>query len=150
MDICVVGTQNSLYEVLQLKQKFQKSQVVAGKTPLFVIGPFCTSHSVCVIIWLLTEQFCMEMLRFQSQYFQLKSSTLVFLKRARVFQKIYFKFKVLKTFKISSDCHIKTYRSVKCRAILKILSTVFCKNLMSFCWLQQSQYFQLKSGIPDF
>ena len=66
MDICVVGTYNSLYEVLQLKQKFQKGQVVPGKTPLFVIGQFCTSHSVCVIIWLLTEQFCMEMLRFQS------------------------------------------------------------------------------------
>ena len=34
-----------------------------------------------------------------------------FLKRVCVFQKIYFKVKVLKSFKISNDCHIKTCRS---------------------------------------
>ena len=33
--------------------------------------------------------------------------------------------KVLKTFQISSDCHIKACRSLKRRAILKILSTIF-------------------------
>ena len=36
------------------------------------------------------------------------------------FQKIYFKVKVLKSFKISSDCHIKACQSLKWRAILKI------------------------------
>ena len=53
---------SSLYEVLKLKNFFQKTKVVTGKPPFFVIGPFCTHHS----IWLLTGQFCMEMLRFQS------------------------------------------------------------------------------------
>ena len=37
-----------------------------------------------------------------------------------IFQKICFKVKVLKTFKISTDCHIKTCRSLKERTILKI------------------------------
>ena len=46
-----------------------------------------------------------------------------FLKNVFVFQKMFFKVKVLKTFKSSSDCHIKICRSVKRRAILKISST---------------------------
>ena len=36
-----------------------------------------------------------------------------FLKNVFVFKKIYFKVKVLKIFKISTDCHTRTYRSVK-------------------------------------
>ena len=43
-----------------------------------------------------------------------------FLKSFYVFQKIYFKVKVIKLFKISSDCHKKACRSLKWRAILKI------------------------------
>ena len=58
-----------------------------------------------------------------------------FQKRVWVFQKICFKIEVLKTIKISSDCHTKTCRSLKRRAILKITSTAFQKNLCSFCWL---------------
>ena len=42
-----------------------------------------------------------------------------FLKSLR-FQKIYFKAKVLKLFKISSDSYIKACRCLKWRAILKI------------------------------
>ena len=56
-----------------------------------------------------------------------------FLKKVFLFQKICFKVKVLKSFKISSGCHIKTCRSLKRRAILKISITVFKKNLCSFC-----------------
>ena len=48
-----------------------------------------------------------------------------FLKKVFVFQKICFKVKVLKTFETFTDCHIKTCRSLKRRAILKISSTVF-------------------------
>ena len=40
---------NYLYEVLKLKQNFQK-KVVTGETPLFLIGPFCTQHSICLNI----------------------------------------------------------------------------------------------------
>ena len=38
---------NSLYEVLKLKQNFCESKLVTGKTPSFVIGPFCIQHSIC-------------------------------------------------------------------------------------------------------
>ena len=40
-----------------------------------------------------------------------------FLRRVFVFQRIYFTVKVLKTFRISNDCHIKTCRSLKRGAI---------------------------------
>ena len=43
-----------------------------------------------------------------------------FLKSVSASQKIYFKVKVLKSFKISSDCHIKACQSLKRMAILKI------------------------------
>ena len=59
-----------------------------------------------------------------------------FLKKVFVLQKSCFKVNPLKKFKIFTDCHIKTCRSFKLRAILKIPSTVFEKNLCSFCWLQ--------------
>ena len=48
-----------------------------------------------------------------------------FSKKAFVFQKICSKVKVLKTFKIFTDCYIKTCRSLKRMAILKIPRTVF-------------------------
>ena len=41
---------NSFLEVPKLKQTFQKNKVVTGKTPLFVIGPFCSHYSVCLNI----------------------------------------------------------------------------------------------------
>ena len=47
-----------------------------------------------------------------------------FLKKVFVLQKICFKVKVLKTFKISTDCHIKACLSCKRRTILKIPGTV--------------------------
>ena len=47
-----------------------------------------------------------------------------FLKRGFVFQKIYFKVKVLKMFK-NAYCHVKTCQSLKQRAILKMPSTIF-------------------------
>ena len=42
-----------------------------------------------------------------------------FVNKVFVFQKIYFKVRVLKTFKIFTDCYIKTCQSLKQRAILK-------------------------------
>ena len=41
---------NSFQEVLKLKQIFKKNKAVTGKTPLFVIGPFCSRHSICLNI----------------------------------------------------------------------------------------------------
>ena len=46
-----------------------------------------------------------------------------FLKKAFDFQKVCFKVKVLKTFKFSTDFRIKTCRSLKRRANLKIPSS---------------------------
>ena len=47
MDIWVVGTLNQLFiGIFKLKQNFQKNKVVTGKTPFFVIGPFCTHRSI--------------------------------------------------------------------------------------------------------
>ena len=43
-----------------------------------------------------------------------------FLKSVSIFQKIYFKVQASKSFKISSDCHIKACLYLKWRAILKI------------------------------
>ena len=40
----------SFKEVLKLERIFQKQKVVTGKTPLFVIGPLCSRHSICVNI----------------------------------------------------------------------------------------------------
>ena len=51
-------------------------KVVTGKIPFFVIGPFCTHHSICLLMW----QSCMEMMHFQSQCFQAKNNTLIFWK----------------------------------------------------------------------
>ena len=41
---------NSFQEVLKLEKIFQKSKRVSGKTPLFVIGPFCSCRSICLNI----------------------------------------------------------------------------------------------------
>ena len=48
----------------------------------------------------------------------------------KIFRKICVTFKVLKTFKIFTDSHIKICQSLKRRAILKIPSTVFLKEPM--------------------
>ena len=78
----------------------------------------------------------MEMLRFQSFYFQLKNG---FLKKFFVFQKIWFKVKVLPTFKIPTDCHIEICLSYYQRVILKISTLVF---------LEESILFLLASNCP--
>ena len=41
---------NSFQEVPKLKQIFQKSKTVTGKTPLFLFGQFCSRHSLCLNI----------------------------------------------------------------------------------------------------
>ena len=48
MNIWEVGTSNQhLHEVLKLKQNFRKNKVVTYKTLFFLIGSFCTHHSIC-------------------------------------------------------------------------------------------------------
>ena len=94
----------SLYEVFKLKQNFRKNKVVNGKTPFFVIDPFCTLHPTLAsdrAVLSGNVVFSFLVLTINKRY----SS---FLRKVCVIQKICFKAKVLKTFQISSDCHIKT------------------------------------------
>ena len=103
---------NSLHEVLKLKQIFQKNKVVTGKTPFFLIGSFCSHHFICLNIgW-----------TFSILVLSTKNRCTSFLEKAFVFQKICFKVKVLKTFKVFSDCHMKTCWSLG----------LFWKSLVSF------------------
>ena len=48
MDIWLINTSNQLSVGDSYSET--KKKVVAGKTPFFVIGPFCTSHSICLKI----------------------------------------------------------------------------------------------------
>ena len=41
---------NSFKDVIKLEKFFQKNYVVTGKITPFVIGPFCSSHSICLNI----------------------------------------------------------------------------------------------------
>ena len=51
MDSWVAGTSNQLFlRGSKTRKKFPKNKVVTSKTPLFVIGPFCSCHSICLNI----------------------------------------------------------------------------------------------------
>ena len=66
-----------------------------------------------------------ENVAFSILVFSTKKWYFNFLKRVFIFWKICLKVKLLKTLKISSDCHIKTFRSLKRRAIWKPLILFF-------------------------
>ena len=68
---------NSLYEVHTPKLNFRKNKVVTGKTPFFVIGSFCTPHSICLNIGFWQISFVWKWCAF-SLYSQLKNGTQVF------------------------------------------------------------------------
>ena len=55
-----------------------------------------------------------------------------FFRKVLVFQKTCFKFELLRTFKISSFCHVKTYPSLKRRTILKIARNIFLEKCNVF------------------
>ena len=84
---------------------FQKS-VLFDRSILYF--PFYLSK-----YWLLTGQFCIEM--FSIVALSTKKTILQFQKKKKVlvFQKTCFKVEVLKTLKISNDCHIKICQSHK-------------------------------------
>ena len=89
-----------------------------------MIGPFCTS--ILFVLTLASDRAVLYGNAAVSVLLLLtKKWYSSFLKQFFVFQKICFKVEVLKALKISCDCHIKTCRSVKRKAILKILITIF-------------------------
>ena len=51
MDIWVVDTSNRLFiRGSKTETKFSKKKIINDKTRFFVIGPFCTHHSICLKI----------------------------------------------------------------------------------------------------
>ena len=51
MNIWTIDTLNQLFITGSFTQiKFSKNEVVSDKSPLFLIGPFCTPHGVCLNI----------------------------------------------------------------------------------------------------
>ena len=91
-------------------------EIDIGKSPFVEIYLFCTLHSIYLNIG-----FWRAVLYGNVAF----SMVVLFLKAVFVFQKTSFKVKVLKTFKVSSDYHIKIRQSLRQRAILKTPSTVF-------------------------
>ena len=81
-------------------------KVVTGKPTFFVIDVFCAYRSI------LTMAFDMAVLYGNDAFSILVLSTkkwyYSYLKKIFIFQKICFIVKVLKSFQISTDCHIKT------------------------------------------
>ena len=49
LEIWVIGKLNQIFSRDKLRLNFEK-KVVRDKTPLFVIGPFCTLRSICLNI----------------------------------------------------------------------------------------------------
>ena len=110
-----------------------------------MIGPFFTHHSVCVnirFIWL----FCMEMMRFKSQYFQLRSYTPVFWKRLSFSRKSVSKLKYWKCWKFALIVTKKTCRSLKQRVILKIPSTIFLEPMLFLLALKWNRWEKASSS----
>ena len=112
MDIWVVGTSNQ--KELLYWNKFFK---ITGKIPFFMIGPFCTPHSICLNIAFGQGCFIWKYCVFSFVFLPKKwHSSPVFLKRFSFFRNFFI---------ISTGFHIKTCRSLKRKAILKIPSTFF-------------------------
>ena len=107
-----------------LETKFLRNKLVTGKTAFFVIDPFSTPYPICFNTGFWQGSFlwkcCVSILILLT-----KKRYSSFLEKVFIFQKIYFRVKVLKTFKIPIGCHIKTCQSPKLKAILKIPSSAF-------------------------
>ena len=89
-----------------------------------MIGSYCTT-----ILYVLILASDMTNL-YENDFFPIlilstKTRYFSYLKKCFVFLKICFKVEVLKTYNVSTDCHIKTCRSFKWSAILKIPITAF-------------------------
>ena len=103
-----------------LKINLQKNNVVSGKTLFNAIGPFCTPRSICLNISFWQGRFIWKCRAFNLSTLNF---TPVFKRKVLVFQKTFFKVKVL-----------KTCRSLKQRDISKILCKILKRDLRSFCW----------------
>ena len=78
------------------------------KSPFFVKGSFCTPYSICLNIgfW---QGSLYGNVAFSIVARSTKRMFSSFSKKVLVFLYIFFKVKLMKTFKIPSDCHIQKY-----------------------------------------
>ena len=130
--VLVLSTKKRYSNFLKKVFVFQKTSFKVKVLKMFKISSNChikTCHFILTTLFVLTLASDMTVLYENDAFSVLVLSTKKrysnFLKKVFVFQKTSFKVKVLKMFKISSNCHIKTCPSLKRRTILKIPSTVF-------------------------
>ena len=116
VDIWVTGTLIQLF-IRGSTTQIEFPRKLCGITPFFLIGPFCTPHSMCLHIGFYQNSFAWKCCTFNCSSVNQK-------RVLRILKRFYF-FRKLKTLKISCDSHIKRCRSPKRRAILKIPSTIF-------------------------
>ena len=133
MEIWVAGTSNQLFlrgsktgkiflkKINQLLAKLHSLRQVHFVVPILFVLTLVSDR----VVLERNDVFSISVVSTKKRY----SS---FLKKVFVFLKICFKVKVLKTFETFTDCHIKTCRSLKRRAILKIPSTAFLEEHMLF------------------
>ena len=113
MDIWLVGTSNHVFlRGSYTETKISKNKVVTRKIRFYVIGQFCSPRSICL-----------NRASERAAFYRLVTFKILLklysrlMKKDFVFQKIRTINKVLKTFKISIDCHIKSCLSLKRRTI---------------------------------
>ena len=129
-DIQVIGTSNQIF----IRSSYTETKF--SKKLLAKLRSLRQIHFVLPILFVLTLASDTAVLYGNDALSILtKKRCSRFFKKIFVIQKIYCKVKVLKTIKISNDCHMKTYLFLKRRAILRIPSTGFKENLCSLCWL---------------
>ena len=113
------------------KLKFPKNKIVAKLRSLWKV------HFVLTIQFVLTfnKTVLYENVTLSMTLLSTKQRYTRFLKMVLILHKTCFKVKVSKMFKISSDCHIRTCRSRKRRAIIKIPATIFIEfsDFFMFC-----------------
>ena len=80
---------------------FPKKKVITGKTPLFVIGPFCSRHSICLNIGFWQSNLEWKWCVFNLTGFNEKTVTVVFWKRFSFSRKFVSKLKYWKRSKLS-------------------------------------------------
>ena len=111
--ICIFGqliTLNQLFITGSYIQIKFKTKWDSDKSPFFLTGLFCTPHSICLNFNLYSPFNFDRAVLYENVAL---SFVVPFFRKVLVFQKTYFKVKVLTMFKIPSDCHIKTYQSLK-------------------------------------
>ena len=115
--IGVFDTLNQLFvQGSYTKIKFSKKCFNYWQNSVFC-DPFCTTYSICLNNDFWQDSFVWKCYAFNHSAFNWKTVRRFFKKTPSFFRNFFFKVKVLKMFKISSDCLVKTYRSLKRRVV---------------------------------